>query len=115
MRIRASALVMHDMVGPKDEQLSRMPAREVGQNIHHYDHNAVNPVTTLARPAQRSLTLRPARSPCRLATLSIEGFSGFVAFTTASIATGWSEPSSRTGLSPAEIQRLFMAHFFANY
>jgi hypothetical protein len=26
------------------------------------------------------------------ATLSIEGFSSFVAFTTASIATGWSEP-----------------------
>src|SRR6266852_6861277 len=41
---------------------------------------------------QRSLTLRPARSPSRLATLCTRGFSSFVASTTALIATGWSEP-----------------------
>jgi hypothetical protein len=43
-------------------------------------------------PAQRSLTLRPARSPSRLATLCTRGFSSFVASTAALIATGWSEP-----------------------
>ena len=41
---------------------------------------------------QRSLTLRPARSPSRLATLCTRGFSSFVASTAALIATGWSEP-----------------------
>src|SRR6267143_3787613 len=41
---------------------------------------------------QRSLTLRPARSPSRLATLCTRGFSGLVASTAALIATGWSEP-----------------------
>ena len=43
-------------------------------------------------PAQRSLTLRPARSPSRLATLCTRGFSSLVASTAALIATGWSEP-----------------------
>ncbi len=41
---------------------------------------------------QRSLTLRPARSPSRLATLYTRGFSSLVASTAALIATGWSEP-----------------------
>ena len=35
-----------------------------------------------------------------LATLSIEGFSSFVASTTASIATGWSEPVPGRDLHP---------------
>src|SRR5258706_6900966 len=39
-----------------------------------------------------SLTLRPARTPSRLATLCTRGFSSFVASTVALIATGWSEP-----------------------
>jgi hypothetical protein len=43
-------------------------------------------------PAQRSLTLWPARSPSRLATLYIESSDSFVASAAASIATGWSEP-----------------------
>src|SRR5450631_4878003 len=43
-------------------------------------------------PAQRLLTLRPARSRSRLATLSIESSDGFVASAAVSIATGWSEP-----------------------
>ena len=62
-----------------------------------------------SRLAQRSLTLRPAGSPGRLATLSIEGFGGFVASTTTPIATGWSE-SCQAGFSPAEDLRLSTAH-----
>jgi hypothetical protein len=38
------------------------------------------------------------------------GSDGFVSSTAAPIATGWSEPSSRAGLSPAVDQRLFTAH-----
>ena len=50
------------------------------------------PASLFSGPAQRSLRLRPARSPSRLATLCTRGFSSFVASTTALIATGWSEP-----------------------
>jgi hypothetical protein len=38
------------------------------------------------------------------------GSDGFVSSTAAPIASGWSEPSSRAGLSPAADQRLFTAH-----
>src|SRR5215831_17614611 len=38
------------------------------------------------------------------------GSDGFVSSTAAPIASGWSEPSSRAGLSPAVDQRLFTAH-----
>src|SRR3954447_10400939 len=56
-----------------------------------------------------------AVSACRLAkspkaTLYTGGFSSFVASTTAPIATGWSEPVPRVGLSPTVNQRLFTAH-----
>ena len=44
-----------------------------------------------------------------LRTFYIEGFSRFVASTTAPIATGWSE-SCRAGFAPAEKQRLCTAH-----
>ena len=40
-------------------------------------------------------------------TLYTGGSDGFVSFTAAPIASGWSEPSSRAGLSPAVDQRLF--------
>ena len=50
------------------------------------------PASTFSRPAQRLLTLRPARSPSRLATLCTRGFSNLVASIAALIATGWSEP-----------------------
>ena len=50
------------------------------------------PALRFSRPAQRLLTLRPARSPSRLATLCTRGFSSLVASTAALIATGWSEP-----------------------
>jgi hypothetical protein len=57
---------------------------------------------------QRSLTLWPARSPSRLATLCTRGFSSFVASTTALIATGWSEPVPGR-VYPAVDHRLFTA------
>jgi hypothetical protein len=50
------------------------------------------PALVFSRPAQRSLTLRPACSPSHLATLCTRGFSSLVASTAALVATGWSEP-----------------------
>ncbi len=50
------------------------------------------PALVFSRPAQRSRTLRPARSPSRLATLYTRGFSSLVASSAALIVTGWSEP-----------------------
>jgi hypothetical protein len=50
------------------------------------------PALWVSGPAQRLLTLRPVRSPGRLATLCTRGFSSLVASTAALIATGWSEP-----------------------
>ena len=49
------------------------------------------PALSVSGPAQRLHTLRPARSPSRLATLCTRGFSSLVASTAALIATGWSE------------------------
>jgi hypothetical protein len=43
-------------------------------------------------------------------TLYTRGCDGFVSSAAALIASGWSEPSSRAGLSPAVDQRLFTAH-----
>src|SRR5216117_3336166 len=50
------------------------------------------PAIVFSGPAQRLLTLWPARSPSRHATLYIESSDSFVASAAASIATGWSEP-----------------------
>jgi hypothetical protein len=50
------------------------------------------PAIVVSGPAQRLLTLWPARSPSRHATLSIESSDSFVASAAVSIATGWSEP-----------------------
>src|SRR5215471_6661470 len=50
------------------------------------------PAIVVSGPAQRSLTLWPARSRNRLATLFIESSDSFVASAAVSIATGWSEP-----------------------
>ena len=58
------------------------------------------PATVLSRPAQRLLTLWPARSPSRQATLYTESSDSFVAFAAASIATGWSEPVPGRELHP---------------
>jgi hypothetical protein len=58
------------------------------------------PAITFSRPAQRSLTLWPARSPSRLATLYIESSDSFIASAAASIATWWSEPVPGRELHP---------------
>src|SRR6266404_884511 len=67
------------------------------------------PALSVSGPAQRSLTLRPACSPSRLATLCTRGFSSLVASTAALIATGWSEPVPGR-VTPAVDHRLFTAH-----
>jgi len=58
------------------------------------------PAIIVSGPAQRSLTLRPARSQSRLATLSIESSDSFVASAAVSIATGWNEPVPGRELHP---------------
>jgi hypothetical protein len=58
------------------------------------------PAIVFSRPAQRSLTLWPARSPSRQATLYTESSDSFVASAAASIATGWSEPVPGRELHP---------------
>jgi hypothetical protein len=55
------------------------------------------------------ITLRPARSPHRLAACCLEGFDGFVTSTAAPIATGWSD-LCRVGITPTEEPRLCTAH-----
>ena len=60
------------------------------------------PAIVFSRPAQRSLTLRPARSRSRLATLYTESSDSSVASAAASIATGWSEPVPGRELHPLE-------------
>src|SRR6266446_4824148 len=67
------------------------------------------PALVFSRPAQRLLTLRPARSPSRLATLYTRGFSSLVASTAALIATGWSEPVPGR-VTPAVDHHPFTAH-----
>src|SRR5262245_52592558 len=58
------------------------------------------PAIVVSGPAQRLLTLRPARSPSRHATLYTESSDSFVASAAASIATGWSEPVPGRELHP---------------
>src|SRR5580692_5182380 len=60
------------------------------------------PAIVFSRPAQRSLTLRPARSRSRQATLYTESSDSSVASAAASIATGWSEPVPGRELHPLE-------------
>jgi hypothetical protein len=58
------------------------------------------PAIIFSGPAQRSLTLWPARSRSRQATLYTESSDSFVASAAASIATGWSEPVPGRELHP---------------
>ncbi|HKF03588.1 MAG TPA: hypothetical protein VKB49_14820, partial [Candidatus Sulfotelmatobacter sp.] len=58
------------------------------------------PAIVVSGPAQRSLTLWPARSRNRLATLFIESSDSFVASAAVSIATGWNEPVPGRELHP---------------
>jgi len=68
------------------------------------------PALPFSRPAQRSLTFRPAYSPSRLATLYTGGFGDVVTYVSAPIATDCGN-ICRVGLSPTEVPRLFTAHF----
>src|SRR5215813_9983119 len=63
-------------------------------------HGGSAPALHFSRPAQRSLTLWPARSPSRLATLYTESSDRFVASAVVSVATGWSEPVPGRELHP---------------
>jgi hypothetical protein len=74
---------------------------------HHLAGSA--PTFGFSRPAQRSLTLRPACSRNHQVVLCIEGFGDFVTSTAAPIATGWSE-SCRVGIAPTEDRHLCTAH-----
>jgi len=58
------------------------------------------PAIVVSGPAQRSLTLWPARSPSRHATLYTESSDSFVASAAVSIATGWNEPVPGRELHP---------------
>src|SRR5260370_2609489 len=58
------------------------------------------PAIVFSGPAQRSLTLWPARSSSRQATLYTESSDSSVASAAASIATGWSEPVPGRDLHP---------------
>src|SRR5215467_12295370 len=63
-------------------------------------HGGSAPALIVSRPAQRSLTLWPARSPSRLATLYTESSDRFVTSAVVSVATGWSEPVPGRELHP---------------
>jgi hypothetical protein len=58
------------------------------------------PAIVFSGPARRSLSLWPARSPSRLATLYIESSDSFVASAAVSIVTGWNEPVPGRELHP---------------
>ena len=63
-------------------------------------HGGSAPALIVSRPAQRSLTLWPARSRSRLATLFTESSDRFVTSAVVSVATGWSEPVPGRELHP---------------
>src|SRR5215469_7015615 len=63
-------------------------------------HGGSAPALIVSRPAQRSLTLWPARSRSRLATLCTESSDRFVTSAVVSVATGWSEPVPGRELHP---------------
>src|SRR5262250_3265187 len=63
-------------------------------------HGGSAPALHVSRPAQRLLTLWPARSPSRLATLYTESSDRFVTAAVVSVATGWSEPVPGRELHP---------------
>jgi hypothetical protein len=65
--------------------------------------------SAFSRPARLLLALQPAHSRSHLMTLSTGGFSRVVAFPTAPIATGWSDPC-RKGLAPSQELCLSTAH-----
>jgi hypothetical protein len=74
------------------------------------------PALAFSRPAQRSLSLRPACSPGLHETLCTRGFSGFIASTTAPIVTGRNDPVPGWDLHPL-LSNAFSrrTHFLANF
>ena len=70
-------------------------------------HGGLAPALIVSRPAQRSLHITAYMLAESQLTLYTRGSDGFVSSAAAPIASGWSEPSSRAGLSPAVDQRLF--------
>src|SRR5215475_12396277 len=69
------------------------------------------PAIIVSGPAQRSLTLWPARSRSRRATLSIESSDSLVTSAAVSIATGWSEPVPGRELHPLKSRAFHGALF----
>ncbi len=84
-----------DQVAPRKPATAAFPVKRQGRL----------PQLVISGPAQRSLTLGPACSRGRQATLSIRGFGSFVTSTTAPIATGWSD-RCRVGIAPTEDRHL---------
>ena len=107
--LRSSSIYMH--------AVATTPTRALGLFAHLSQH--LRPSLFLSQVGSR-ITLFEACSAfthvtaCMLAEPPIVtpftgGFSGFIASTTAPIATGWSD-SCRVGFAPTEVRRLFTAH-----
>ena len=102
---------------PSVRAVATTPAEEPGACFAHFPSPVSLPpvraesasASRFTRPAQRSLTLRPAHSQSGNPTLYTRGFSRFVTSTTAPVATGRSE-SCRVGLAPTERPCLSTAH-----
>src|SRR6516165_1084928 len=73
------------------------------------------PAIVFSRPAQRSLTLRPVRSPSRQCDPFHRRLQQLRCLHYCFDCYRVERTSSRAGLSPAEVQRLFTAHFITNY
>ena len=69
------------------------------------------PAIVVSGPAHRCVTLWPACSPRRLATLSIAGSGSFVASPIVSMATGWSEAVPGRELHPLKCSAFHGALF----
>ena len=73
------------------------------------------PAITFSGPAQRSLTLRPARSRSRLSDPFHRRLRQLRCLRCRFDCYRVERTSSRAGLAPAEVQRLFTAHCYANH
>jgi len=73
------------------------------------------PATVFSGPAQRLLTLRPARSRSRLATLFHRKLRQLRCLRCRFDCYRVERTSSRAGVTPAEVQAPFTAHFIVNY
>ncbi len=92
------------LLSPLPHTTAAFPGKLTGRLPHQY----------LSRPAQRSLAFRPACSLDRQAIRFIRGFDGFVTYSAAPIATGWSDPLPG-GFSPTGNRRLSRRTIFGPY